>query len=122
MLTKLLDKSFAKISILVLIITIIGFILSEILFYLKLPDIELSIVALLGAGLLYSLTKQRKGIFSSVDYPTLIFFISMFIVTFSLWHSDAITNLIQIFPNPNPNDVVQRSAIITLSSLGFSHY
>ena len=84
MLTKLLDKSFAKISILVLIITIIGFILSEILFYLKLPDIELSIVALLGAGLLYSLTKQRKGIFSSVDYPTLIFFISMFIVTFSL--------------------------------------
>ena len=44
----------------------------------------------------------------------------MFIVTFSLWHSGAITSLIQIFPNPNPNDVVQSSAIITLSSLGFS--
>jgi Na+/H+ antiporter NhaD/arsenite permease-like protein len=51
------DKNFAKISILVLFITIIGFILSEILFYLKIADIELSIIALLGAGLLYSLTK-----------------------------------------------------------------
>ena len=114
------DKNFAKISIFVLLITIIGFILSEILFYLKIADIELSIIALLGAGLLYSLTKQRKEILLSVDYPTLIFFISMFIVTFSLWHSGAITSLIQIFPNPNPNDVVQSSAIITLSSLGFS--
>ena len=114
------DKNFAKISILVLFITIIGFILSEILFYLKIADIELSMIALLGAGLLYSVSKQRKEIFFSVDYPTLIFFISMFIVTFSLWYSGAITNLIQIFPNPNPNDIFQSSAIITLSSLGLS--
>jgi Na+/H+ antiporter NhaD/arsenite permease-like protein len=116
----ILDKNFAKISILVLFITIIGFILSEILFYLKIADIELSIVALIGAGILYSLSKQRKEILLSVDYPTLIFFISMFIVTFSLWYSGAITNLIQILPNPNPNDIFQSSAIITLSSLGLS--
>ena len=44
----------------------------------------------------------------------------MFVVTISLWHSGVITNLIQIFPNPNPNDVVQSSSIITLSSLGLS--
>jgi Na+/H+ antiporter NhaD/arsenite permease-like protein len=114
------DKNFAKISILVLFITIIGFILSEILFYLKIADIELSIVALLGAGILYSLSKQRKEIFLSIDYRTLIFFISMFIVTFSLWYSGTIPNLIQTIPTPNPNDVFQSSTIITISSLGLS--
>jgi hypothetical protein len=43
----------------------------------------------------------------------------MFVVTISLWHSGVITNLIQIFPNPN--DTFQSSAIITLSSLEFSY-
>ena len=75
---------------------------------------------LLGAGVLYSLSKQRKEIFRSVDYPTLIFFISMFIVTSALWESDAISQLIQIFPTPNPQDNFQSSTIITLSSLGLS--
>ena len=114
------DTNFAKISIITLFITIIGFILSEILFYLKLADVELSIMPLLGAGVLYSLSKQRKEIFRSVDYPTLIFFISMFIVTSALWESDAISQLIQIFPTPNPQDNFQSSTIITLSSLGLS--
>jgi Na+/H+ antiporter NhaD/arsenite permease-like protein len=73
---------FAKISIIALFITIAGFILSEILFYLKLADIELSIIALFGASILYALSKhRRKEILLNVDFRTLIFFISMFIVT-----------------------------------------
>ena len=114
------DTKYAKISIFALFITIIGFILTEILFYLKIANIELSLIALLGAGILYTLSKQRKEILLGVDYRTLIFFISMFIFTSALWYSGTISNLIQTFPNPNPNDVFQSSVIITLSSLGLS--
>ncbi len=114
------DTKYAKISIFALFITIIGFILTEILLYLRIANIELSLIALLGAGILYTLSKQRKEILLSIDYRTLIFFISMFIFTSGLWYSGTISNLIQTFPNPNPNDVFQSSVIITLSSLGLS--
>ena len=114
------DTKYAKISIFALFITIIGFILTEILLYLRIANIELSLIALLGAGILYTLSKQRKEILLSIDYRTLIFFISMFIFTSGLWYSSTISNLIQAFPNPNPNDVFQSSVIITLSSLGLS--
>jgi Na+/H+ antiporter NhaD/arsenite permease-like protein len=114
------DTKYAKISIFALFITIIGFILTEILLYLRIANIELSLIALLGAGILYTLSKQRKEILLSIDYRTLIFFISMFIFTSGLWYSGTISNLIQAFPNPNPNDVFQSSVIITLSSLGLS--
>ena len=114
------DTKYAKISIFALFITILGFILTEILLYLRIANIELSLIALLGAGILYTLSKQRKEILLSVDYRTLIFFISMFIFTSALWYSGTISNLIQAFPNPNPNDVFQSSVIITLSSLGLS--
>ena len=115
-----MDTTYAKISIFVLFTTIIGFILNEVLFYLKIVHIELSLITLLGAGMLYILSKQRKEILLSVDYRTLIFFVSMFIFTSALWHSGTISNLIQAFPNPNPNDTFQSSVIITLSSLGLS--
>ena len=118
--SSIMDTTYAKISIFVLFTTIIGFILNEVLFYLKIVHIELSLITLLGAGMLYILSKQRKEILLSVDYRTLIFFVSMFIFTSALWHSGTISNLIQAFPNPNPNDTFQSSVIITLSSLGLS--
>jgi Na+/H+ antiporter NhaD/arsenite permease-like protein len=115
------DARLARLSIAILAATIIGFIVSEVLQFLKIIDFNLSIVALLGATALYALSRDRIHIMKSVDYSVLIFFGAMFVVTSALWSSGAVSMIITSWlPNPNPNASLQSLGIIATASLSLS--
>lgn len=115
------DPSLAKISIAVLIATISGFIISEVLHFLGMADFSLSAVAMLGAAAIYALSSQRREIMKSVDYSVLVFFGGMFVVTSALWSSGAVSLLFMNYiPTPDPSDPVQSTAVISAASIGIS--
>jgi Na+/H+ antiporter NhaD/arsenite permease-like protein len=118
--TKEADPRLAKLSIAVLAATLVGFVVSEALHLLKLVDLSLSIVAMLGAAALYALSRDRTNIMKSVDYSVLIFFGAMFVVTSSMWSSGGISVITGWLPNPNPNDPLQSMGVITTASLTMS--
>ncbi|HZC88675.1 MAG TPA: SLC13 family permease, partial [Nitrososphaera sp.] len=111
----------AKLSIAILIATITGFIISEVLHFLNITDFSLSAIAMIGATLLYAFSNQRKEIVKSVDYSVLIFFGAMFVVTSALWSSGAVSIVFMNYiPKPDPNDLVQNTAVISSASIGIS--
>jgi len=107
----------AKISVGVLIATIVGFFISEVLKFFKIADISLSLVALLGASVLYIASRDRKEIIQNVDYSVLVFFAAMFIVTAAVWSSGAIPMIMKDIPVPNPSNLLQSNAIISITSI-----
>ena len=114
---KIEDPHLAKVSLVILLITIGGFFVSEILQFLHIFDISISIVALMGAAALYAVSSQRYDILKSVNYAVLVFFVAMFIVTSALWSSGAISLFLKHFPIPNPNDILQSSTVISAYSI-----
>ncbi|HJT09178.1 MAG TPA: SLC13 family permease [Candidatus Nitrosotalea sp.] len=113
----IVNKNLAKISVGVLIATIAGFFISEVLKFLKIVDINLSIIALSGAAVLYVLSRDRKEIMQNVDYSVLVFFATMFIVTAAVWSSGAIPMLMKAIPVPTPDNPLQSNAIISITSI-----
>ena len=110
---EIFDPRLAKISISVLLATIAGFIISEMLHFLEITNFSLSAVALLGATAIYAFSRQRVDLLKKVDYSVLVFFGGMFVVTSALWSSGAVTILFMNYiPTPNPNDLVQDSCNI----------
>lgn len=111
----------AKISITILLVTIAGFIISEILHFLGILNFSLSAIAMLGASAIYALSKERVEIVKTVDYSVLVFFGGMFVVTSALWSSGAVSILFTNYiPPPNPSDLTQSTAVISVTSLGIS--
>jgi Na+/H+ antiporter NhaD/arsenite permease-like protein len=118
---EIYDPRLAKISISVLLATIAGFIISEMLHFLEITNFSLSAVALLGATAIYAFSRQRVDLLKKVDYSVLVFFGGMFVVTSALWSSGAVTILFMNYiPTPNPNDLVQSTAVISVASIGIS--
>lgn len=109
----------AKLSVVVLVATIAGFFVSEILHFVHLAEIPISIVAMAGATVLYAASSQRREIIKKVHYTVLVFFVAMFIVTAALWDSGAISLFMKYLPTPNPNDVLQSNALISVYSVTF---
>ncbi len=112
----------AKISIAVLLLTIVGFVLSEItqfVFHFH-SNFSLSIIAMMGATTLYTISKERKEILTSVDYSVLVFFAAMFVFTSALWSSGIISQMISYFPNPDIHDMFQSNAVISIISITLS--
>ncbi len=109
----------AKLSIIILIATIAGFFVSEILDFMHIVEIRISIIALAGAAILYATSPERHKIIREVNYPVLVFFVAMFIVTSALWESGAVTLFLKHLPIPNPNDVLQSNGLISLYSVTF---
>ncbi len=112
----------AKISIAVLLATIAGFVVSELVQFIFhfANNFSLSIVAMLGATTLYALSKERREILTSVDYSILIFFAAMFVFTTALWSSGIISQIISYFPTPNKYDIFQSNATISIISITLS--
>jgi Na+/H+ antiporter NhaD/arsenite permease-like protein len=112
----------AKISIAVLLLTIAGFILSEtvqFIFHFS-NNFSLSIIAMLGATILYAISKERREILASVDYSVLVFFAAMFVFTTALWSSGIISQIISYFPTPDIYDIFQSNAAISFISIALS--
>src|ERR687887_210659 len=107
---RITNPYLAKLSIVVLMITIAGFIISDIL-QIAYPrvttNLSLSIIALLGATVLYALSKERREILVSADYSVLVFFAAMFVFTYGLWSSGIISLIISDFPTPDRHDIFQ---------------
>jgi Na+/H+ antiporter NhaD/arsenite permease-like protein len=115
------DPRLAKLSIAILVATIAGFIVSEVLHFFNVANFSLSAVAMLGAAALYALSSQRREIMKSVDYSVLIFFGAMFVVTSAMWSSGAVSIMFMNYiPSPNPDDLVQSTAVISAASIGMS--
>ncbi len=112
----------AKISITVLILTIAGFILSEILKFVFhfANNFSLSTIAMLGATALYALCKERREILTSVDYSVLVFFAAMFVFTSALWSSGIISQIMSYFPGPDRYNIFQSNASISVISIALS--
>jgi Na+/H+ antiporter NhaD/arsenite permease-like protein len=111
----------AKISITILLVTIAGFIISEILHFLEILNFSLSAIAMLGASAIYAISRERVEIVKMVDYSVLVFFGGMFVVTSALWSSGAVSILFTNYiPPPNPSDLTQSTAVISVASLGIS--
>ncbi|MDE1765194.1 MAG: citrate transporter [Thaumarchaeota archaeon] len=111
------DMRLAKISVGVLIATISGFFISEVLKFLKVADISLSMIALSGAAALYLLSRNRKEIIQNVDYTVLVFFAAMFVVTAAVWSSGAVPMIMKEIPVPMHDNPLQSNAIISLTSI-----
>ena len=106
------------------IVTIAGFILSEIVQYVFhfANNFSLSIIAMLGATTLYAISNERKEILSSIDYSVLVFFAAMFVFTSALWSSGIISQMISYFPTPDTHDIFQSNAIISIISIVLSQF
>jgi Na+/H+ antiporter NhaD/arsenite permease-like protein len=115
--SKIENPRLAKISLVILVATIVGFFVSEVLRFLHVFDIGISIVALIGAAALYAASGQRYEILKSVNYTVLIFFAAMFVVTSALWSSGAISIFMKHLPIPNPQDLIQSSVVISAYSI-----
>jgi Na+/H+ antiporter NhaD/arsenite permease-like protein len=117
----LYNPRLAKISITILLVTIAGFIISEILHFLEILNFSLSAIAMLGASAIYAISRERVEIVKMVDYSVLVFFGGMFVVTSALWSSGAVSILFTNYiPPPNPSDLTQSTAVISVASLGIS--
>lgn len=117
----IVNPRLAKLSIAILLATIIGFIISEILqFAFHIAGLSLSVIAMLGATALYALSSERRNILVSVDFSVLVFFAAMFVFTYGLWSSGIISLAISYFPSPDRQDIFQSNIIISAISTALS--
>ena len=118
---------FAKISVLVFLSTIGSMILSEVTHLLFGILVDIGIISLIGAAILYILCKERISILRDVNYSVLVFFVAMFIFTSALWTSGLIPIMMDYFPPLNPNNtyygtynMLHNNAIISVISITMS--
>ena len=117
---KLEDPQLAKISVIVLFLTIAGFFISEVLHFLHIFEIKLSVVALMGAVTIYAISRSRYEIIKNVNYRILVLFVAMFVVTSALWSSGAVDLFLKDLPAPDPNNLLQSTALISMYSITLS--
>jgi Na+/H+ antiporter NhaD/arsenite permease-like protein len=113
----------ARTSVIILVLTIAGFIVSEILQYIfHVTFFNISVIAALGAIALYALSNERRELLYNIDYSVLVFFAAMFVFTAALWTSGLIPDIMSKISNPSPghNNTISNNAIISIVSVAFS--
>jgi Na+/H+ antiporter NhaD/arsenite permease-like protein len=122
--TPITSSSLSKISVIILFVTIFGFIVAEIFQFLgTFADrrFSISIITITAAIVLYSISKERAELIKSIDYSVLIFFAAMFVFTAGLWTSGLISEIMSYIPNPLPtNNLAYNNAIIATVSIAIS--
>lgn len=115
------DPRLAKISVGILIATVAGFVVSELIEMVGFYSLNLSSIAMIGGAAVYALSSRRIEIMKRVDYSILIFFAAMFVVTGAMWQSGAVSKiLLGHIPQPDPGDLRQSAAVISAASIGVS--
>ena len=98
--TAIINPTLAKISVIVLLAVISGFIIVEALQFLGIiiadRGFSISVITITGATILYTISKERTELIKSIDYSVLIFFAAMFVFTAGLLDKDINTNSISI--------------------------
>ena len=122
----------AKISIIILLLTIGGFVISEILqFLLHIAYFSIGVIAVLGSTTLYAFSSERRKLLYEVNYSVLIFFAAMFVFTYALWTSGLISDIVTHLPNPVANhdknnnynnlvNLIRNNVIISINSITLS--
>ncbi len=102
-------------------------ILSEVTHLLFEVHVDIGIISLIGAAILYILCKERICILKDVNYSVLIFFVGMFIFTSALWTSGLIPSIMDYFPPLNLDNtynetynMLRNNAIISVVSITMS--
>jgi Na+/H+ antiporter NhaD/arsenite permease-like protein len=96
---KLFSNRLAKISTAVFLCTLGAIVSSEIGNMFTGVYIDIGIISLAGALVLYIVSGDRISILKSVNYSVIVFFICMFIFTAALWTSGLIPGLMDYFPS-----------------------
>jgi Na+/H+ antiporter NhaD/arsenite permease-like protein len=122
--TTITNSTLAKISVIVLLIVISGFIIVETLRFFGIiteGGFSISIITIMGATILYAISKERTELIKSIDYSILIFFAAMFVFTTGLWTSGLISEILSYIPNPVPSsNLAGNNAIIASISISIS--
>lgn len=104
---SLKDRALLKKSLIVLVLTILGFILHQFL------HLESATVALSGAALLLFITKEEpEDILLAVEWPTIFFFIGLFILVGSLEHVGVLDAIAYKAIEATGGSLIQTSMII----------
>jgi Na+/H+ antiporter NhaD/arsenite permease-like protein len=107
------DLGLAKTSGACLVLAVGGFLLNDMLGLWMLPHAEhLGIIAFLASVPLYTLAGDKRDLLQQVDWSSIVFFLSMFIVMAGLWQSGAANIFLNLIPSPNPMD--RGSAIVNI--------
>jgi Na+/H+ antiporter NhaD/arsenite permease-like protein len=103
----------AKISGFCLLLAVGSFILNDLLGVLGWAHTEhLGIIAFLAAVPMFAFAAEKRSILQQLDWSSVVFFMSMFIVMGALWQSGAANIFLGLLPTPNPSD--KGSAIISI--------
>lgn len=122
----LTNPSLARISGACLLSAVGGFLLNDALGLLGLQHTEhLGIIAFLASVPLYVLAKEKRDLLRQVDWSSIVFFLTMFIVMGGLWQSGAAKMFLDIIPVPNPaeksSSILNIMLISTILSQLFSN-
>ena len=107
------DLELARLSGACLVLAVGGFLLNDVLGLWGLPHAEhLGIIAFLASVPLYTLAREKRDLLQQVDWNSIVFFLTMFMVMGGLWQSGAAGIFINLIPAPNPMD--RGSAIVNI--------
>jgi Na+/H+ antiporter NhaD/arsenite permease-like protein len=119
--TTVTNPTLGKISVIVLLIVISGFIIVETLRFFGIITegrFSISIITIMGATILYAMSKERTELIKNIDYSILVFFAAMFVFTTGLWTSGLISEILTYIPNPVPSgNLAGNNAIIASISI-----
>lgn len=110
------DWGLAKLSARVLLVLVFGFALVEIFPELQEAGLTLNVLALIAGIALLAITPRRLALLRSMNWGILIFFGGMFVVMRGVWDSGIGGALLSAVPPPLPNNSVQSTASIMISS------
>lgn len=80
-------------SVLLFILLLLYYSLSQ--FIPSLPDLSIALVGLIACLPSYLFSRQRLSLLAHTDWRTLLFFIAMFMVVGTVWHSNIIQHVIE---------------------------
>jgi len=96
-------------------------IINDILFILNLPHIEhIGFIPFIVAAALYIASSEPRKILGRVDWGTIVFFISMFIVVDGIWRTGVIQGLLKPLSISPVQSIIQNTTYITIASIIFS--
>lgn len=115
------SRGLAQASAASLCLAVGSFLLNDLLGAFGMTHTEhLGVIAFLASVPLYAVAEEKRELLQSVDWSTIVFFVSMFIVMDGLWQSGAAELIFSLVPAPRPEDRAGAIVNIMLASTALS--